>query len=125
MTVESSSENTRWVRVCAVGDLDDDDDAVRLDSRPPVSVFRSDGEYFCVDDTCTHETYSLADGWIEDCVVECPLHLAKFCLRTGRPLSPPATTAVRTHPVRTEGGEIHVGLPGAYELKEGAHSGTA
>ncbi|AKE92465.1 MULTISPECIES: bifunctional 3-phenylpropionate/cinnamic acid dioxygenase ferredoxin subunit [Rhodococcus] len=124
MTAESSSENTRWVRVCAVGDLDDDD-AVRLDSRPPVSVFRSNGEYFCVDDTCTHETYSLADGWIENCVVECPLHMAKFCLRTGRPLNPPATTAVGTHPVRIEGGDIHVGLPDSYELKEGARSGTA
>ncbi|MBC2590773.1 bifunctional 3-phenylpropionate/cinnamic acid dioxygenase ferredoxin subunit [Rhodococcus aetherivorans] len=124
MTAESSSENTRWVRVCAVGDLDDDD-AVRLDSRPRVSVFRSNGEYFCVDDTCTHETYSLADGWIENCVVECPLHMAKFCLRTGRPLNPPATTAVGTHPVRIEGGDIHVGLPDSYELKEGARSGTA
>lgn len=115
MTAEVSSEATQWVRVCTIAELDDDY-AVRLDSTPPVSVFRSNGEYFCVDDTCTHETYSLADGWIEDCVVECPLHMARFCLRTGRPLNPPATVAVRTHEVRIENDDIYAGIPDSYDL---------
>ncbi|GAA2646239.1 bifunctional 3-phenylpropionate/cinnamic acid dioxygenase ferredoxin subunit [Streptomyces vastus] len=96
-----------WTRVCRVDDIPDEQ-ALRLDTTPPVSVFRSDGELFCVDDTCSHETFSLAEGWIEEKTVECPLHMAKFCLRTGAVLAPPATQALRTHQVRVEDGDVFV-----------------
>lgn len=59
-------------------------EAYRLDIDPPVSVFHTDdGEVFAIDDTCTHQDASLADGWLEGCEVECPLHASKFDLRTG------------------------------------------
>lgn len=49
-----------------------------------IGVFYSGGEYFAIDNTCTHEDASLATGWIEDGTVECPLHASVFCLRDGR-----------------------------------------
>jgi 3-phenylpropionate/trans-cinnamate dioxygenase ferredoxin subunit len=91
-------------------------EVVRLD-RPlvdvPVSVFNVDGELFAIDDTCTHANESLADGWVEDCAVECPRHASAFDLRTGVPGSPPALTPVRTHAVRVEDGNVvvDVGTP--------------
>jgi 3-phenylpropionate/trans-cinnamate dioxygenase ferredoxin subunit len=46
-------------------------DAVRLDTSPPIAVFHTeDGELFALDDTCTHQDASLADGWVEGCEVE-------------------------------------------------------
>ena len=54
-------------------------------------MFNVDGEYYAIDDTCTHDKYSLADGYIDDDVVECALHMAKFSIRTGKALSLPAT----------------------------------
>ncbi|MGW1990231.1 bifunctional 3-phenylpropionate/cinnamic acid dioxygenase ferredoxin subunit [Embleya sp. NPDC001921] len=103
------NEYTResWIRAGRVDDIPEDQ-ALRLDTTPPVSVFRSGGELFCVDDTCTHEDFSLADGWVEDGAVECPLHLAKFCLRTGAPLAAPAFRALATHEVRVEGTDVYV-----------------
>ena len=84
-------------------------EAVRLDTTPPIAVFRTDdGELYAVDDTCTHQDASLADGWLEGCLVECPLHASTFDLRTGEVDQPPAKRGVRTHRVVVEGDEIFV-----------------
>jgi 3-phenylpropionate/trans-cinnamate dioxygenase ferredoxin subunit len=50
-------------------------------------------------------------GWLEDCMVECPLHAASFDLRTGMPSGPPAKRPVRTYPVVVEDGVVFVDAP--------------
>jgi 3-phenylpropionate/trans-cinnamate dioxygenase ferredoxin subunit len=82
---------------------------VRLDSAVPIAVFNVAGDFYAVDDTCTHQDASLADGFVEDdCTVECPLHASCFDLRTGLPSGPPAKIAVRTHTVVVQDGTIFV-----------------
>lgn len=108
----------KWTRACAVDELPEDE-GLKLTTVPATSVFAAEGEVFCIDDTCTHETYSLADGWVEGCVVECTLHMAKFSLRTGEAMSPPAIRPVATHPVRCVEGVVFVALPVNYLVKEG------
>lgn len=96
------------IPVCPLDDLPPGESR-RLDSTPPISVFRTDdGRLFALDDTCTHQDASLADGWIEGCAVECPLHASRFDLRTGAPDGLPAKVAVRTHEVVVTDGVIHV-----------------
>jgi 3-phenylpropionate/trans-cinnamate dioxygenase ferredoxin component len=93
-------------------------EAFRLDIDPPVSVFHTDdGEVFAIDDTCTHQDASLADGWLEGCEVECPLHAAIFDLRTGEPDGLLAREPVRTHRVVIENNAVYVVLAGADELE--------
>jgi nitrite reductase/ring-hydroxylating ferredoxin subunit len=82
-----------------------------------IAVFNVDGEYFAIDDTCTHQDASLADGWLDGCAVECPLHASCFDLRTGKVSGPPAKTPVRTHGVTVVDGTIYL-LPTVSE--EGA-----
>jgi len=80
-----------WVRACAASDVADGEAVVvERAPLPPIAVFNIDGEFFATDDTCTHDSYSLADGYIDGAVVECPLHMAKFDIRTGKVLSLPA-----------------------------------
>jgi 3-phenylpropionate/trans-cinnamate dioxygenase ferredoxin subunit len=74
----------------------------------PISVFHTEGEFFAVDDTCSHQDASLADGFLEGCFVECPLHAALFDLRTGMPTCLPAKKPVRTYPVTVVDGVIYV-----------------
>jgi 3-phenylpropionate/trans-cinnamate dioxygenase ferredoxin component len=107
----------RWVRACGLADLIPDQ-GLRLGTTPPVAIFLSEGGMFCLDDTCTHETYSLADGWVENCVVECALHFAKFDLRTGAVLSPPAAAPLSTHELRLEGDDVQVLLPSHYIVND-------
>ena len=95
------------IPVCPLDDLPPGE-AVRVEADVPVAVFNVDGELYAVDDTCTHQDASLADGYLEGCWVECPLHASTFDLRTGRPNGPPARTPVRTHAVHVVDGVVHV-----------------
>lgn len=98
--------------VAQVGDIEEGEgiqiDAGVLGTVDNVAVFNDDGEYFALDDTCSHETASLAEGWVEDGCVECPLHAAKFCLGNGAVQSMPATVDVFPHQVIVDGDDIRV-----------------
>ncbi|MFJ2605282.1 bifunctional 3-phenylpropionate/cinnamic acid dioxygenase ferredoxin subunit [Streptomyces sp. NPDC091279] len=84
-------------------------ESARIETTPPIAVFHTeDGELYAIDDTCTHQDASLSEGWLEGCLVECPLHAASFDLRTGLPTCLPARRAVRTHQVTVDDGVIHV-----------------
>jgi nitrite reductase/ring-hydroxylating ferredoxin subunit len=73
-----------------------------------IAVFNVNGEFYAVDDTCTHQDASLADGWLEGCQIECPLHASSFDLRTGAVSGPPAKVPVRTHAVTVTDGVVYV-----------------
>ena len=91
------------LEICPLSELPPGE-ARRVDAEPPIAVFHTeDGEVFAIDDTCSHQDASLADGWLEGCEVECPLHASRFDLRTGAVDAPPAKRPVRTHAVVIDG----------------------
>lgn len=99
--------------ICALAELPRGQ-ARRVDLEPPIAVFHTDdGELYAIDDTCTHQDASLADGWLTGCAVECPLHASTFDLRTGLVDAPPAKRPVRTHQVSVVDGVICVMLSSA------------
>lgn len=95
------------ITACAVDDLPVGE-SVRIPGDPAIAVFNADGEFYAIDDTCSHQDASLSEGWLEGCFVECPLHAASFDLRTGVPTCLPAKKAVRTYPVEVRDGVIYV-----------------
>lgn len=105
--METQSKTVKWVQVCAVKELGPGD-ARQVDVQPPIAVFNVDGEFYATDDTCSHATSSLSDGYITDEVVECAFHFAKFDIRTGRALCLPATEHLRTFAVKVESGHVYV-----------------
>jgi 3-phenylpropionate/trans-cinnamate dioxygenase ferredoxin subunit len=76
-----------------------------------IAIYRLDDGFYAIDDICTHDGGPLAEGEIEDDVVICPRHGARFSIRTGAALSLPAITPVDTYPVRVDGDDLLVGLP--------------
>ncbi len=98
-------------RICSLSDLTEDE-GIRVESvTPPIAVFlTSEGQVHAIDDTCTHQNASLAEGWLEDGCIECPLHDSRFSLRTGAADAPPAKLPVRVHRVRVDEGEVYVEL---------------
>ncbi|MCG5213852.1 bifunctional 3-phenylpropionate/cinnamic acid dioxygenase ferredoxin subunit [Streptosporangium sp. KLBMP 9127] len=80
----------------------------RMEGEVPIALFNVEGEIFAIDDTCTHQDASLADGWLEGRTIECPLHSSCFDLRTGIPTGLPARRPVRVHQVIIENGVIYV-----------------
>lgn len=111
-----SKPNARRVLVCEVADLADGE-ALRIPQEQTglsdaVAVFNDSGRFYALNDTCTHAQASLADGWVEDDEVECPLHGGRFCLRTGEALGLPATRATMAHPVEIDDGRVWLVLEG-------------
>ena len=66
-----------------------------------IGVFNCEGEYFAIEDRCSHDDGPLAEGEVDagKCTVECPRHGSLFDLRTGKPLTLPAYVPVETFPV--------------------------
>ena len=72
-----------------------------------VAVFRTrSGEVLATQAECPHRVGPLADGLLGGCVIVCPLHSAKFDIRTGKPIStsqPSGNCTLKTYPVRLDG----------------------
>lgn len=73
-------------------------------------IVRIDGEYYCVEDVCTHDGGTLGDGELEGFCISCPRHGAQFDVRDGQAVTMPATEATGSYPVRIEGDAILVKL---------------
>jgi 3-phenylpropionate/trans-cinnamate dioxygenase ferredoxin subunit len=76
-----------------------------------IALFRRGDSFFAIGDTCTHAGGSLSEGFLEGYEVECPLHGARFDLRTGEALCAPAFEPVPSYPTRVVGEDIEVELP--------------
>lgn len=79
---------------------------IPVPGRAPVAVFKVGGEYFVIDDTCTHGNGSLAEGETLGYEVACPYHFGRFCLRTGRATAPPCVDPVQTYRSEVRGGRV-------------------
>jgi 3-phenylpropionate/trans-cinnamate dioxygenase ferredoxin subunit len=73
-----------------------------------IAVFNVDGQYYAIEDVCTHDGGILTGGPVENDEVICPRHGARFSVRTGEALSPPAFEPVAKLPVRVENGIVEV-----------------
>ena len=98
-----------FVKVCGVDEVKPGE-AFRFEASCPVALFRVGDQFYATDDTCTHAAASLADGYIDGDVVECPFHAAKFCIRTGAALSLPAREPLKTYAVKIEEGSVLVDI---------------
>lgn len=76
----------------------------------PVCLINLDGEFFALNDCCTHEEASLSDGEISGDEIECPMHGGAFDIRTGMPTAFPVVVRAKTYAVRVEGDDVMVAL---------------
>ena len=101
---------TAYQRVCALSELEEDaPHRVEIDG-VPVSVVRTCGEVYAINDICSHANVSLSEGEVEDCQIECWLHGSRFDLRTGKPSGLPATRPVPVYPVKIVGDDVLVSV---------------
>ncbi|MFC1537442.1 Rieske (2Fe-2S) protein [Gemmatimonadota bacterium] len=75
-----------------------------------VLLVKAEGGLFAVDDTCTHEDASLAEGFIEGTTIECPRHGAVFDLQSGKVITASAVRDLGRYPVRLEGEDVLIGI---------------
>ena len=99
--------------MCSVDELPPGEVKIVHAGQISVGVYNLDGEYYAIEDRCSHDDGPLCEGdWDPDeGVVVCPRHGANFDLRTGAALTLPAFEPVTTYTVRVENGTIEVDIP--------------
>jgi naphthalene 1,2-dioxygenase ferredoxin component len=98
--------NEHWTDALAAADLPAGDvKAVTLDGRE-IALYSVGEEVFATDNLCTHGPGRLCNGFLLDHEIECPLHQGRFDVRSGQATCEPVTEALRTYPVRIEGGRV-------------------
>lgn len=100
----------RWQSLCATIEvLPGEMKSFWLDELP-ILVANLDGQFYALEDKCSHEDYELSSGQIDAAAgsVECTLHGAKFDLRNGEALCAPAYTPVRKFETRVDNGAVYV-----------------
>ena len=98
----------KWIDAGPTENLRDGDAISIPVGRRMIAVVRSGDSYFAIEDICTHDGAQLTGGAIEGTEIICPRHGARFCLRTGEALSPPAYEPVRVFATKIEGGRLWV-----------------
>lgn len=95
-----------WIDAASADDLAEQTPLIVEVDDSPVVVVRCGAQFFAVEDRCTHDGEPLGGAEVEDCQIVCPRHGARFCLRTGEALTPPAYEPLRKYEVRAENGRI-------------------
>jgi 3-phenylpropionate/trans-cinnamate dioxygenase ferredoxin subunit len=100
---------TDWIDVAPEGAMAEGEHlVVDLDDGTAVAVFRVQGQYYAVEDACTHDGNPIAGGRIIGTEIVCPRHAARFCLKTGAALCPPAYEDIASFETRVQDGRIQV-----------------
>ncbi|MCO4758367.1 MAG: non-heme iron oxygenase ferredoxin subunit [Oceanospirillaceae bacterium] len=103
---------TSWQDICALSDLPPDNRMVIPVGNISLLLINVSGEIFAVENLCPHDGGKLHEGPVEGTEVICPRHGARFCLRTGEVLAPPATEDIDSFPTRIKASRIEVFIPG-------------
>jgi nitrite reductase/ring-hydroxylating ferredoxin subunit len=99
------------LKVCNVDEVPQDAGLrVELEGQPPLAVFKVEGDYFVINDTCSHGEASLCDGELEGGQIECPWHNAKFCIKSGQALTFPAVEPQKTYVVKVVEKDVMIEL---------------
>jgi len=99
--------------VAKTADVDEGEAVQVIVGRQEIAVYNLEGEFYATDDICTHAYASLADGYMEGELIECPLHGGCFDIKTGKAMTPPVTEDLKTYEVKIDGEQILVGIPSA------------
>ncbi len=75
-----------------------------------VLICHTNGEFFAVENQCSHALSKLEDGRLRAYRLICPLHGAAFDVRDGCVKGKPATEPIRTYLIRVVDGRIQVSL---------------
>ena len=73
-----------------------------------IAIFDLGGNYYAIENTCPHRGGPLAEGEMNGEEVICPWHGARFNIKTGAVVAPPAPQGVKSFPVRVTGDDVEV-----------------
>lgn len=97
-----------WFDLCPADKISTNSGQIVNTEIGEIAIFNINGELFAIENTCSHDGNSLAGGDVEGEEIVCPRHGARFSLKTGEALSPPAYEPITTFPVRLSDGMVQI-----------------
>jgi 3-phenylpropionate/trans-cinnamate dioxygenase ferredoxin subunit len=104
--IYGNSRFSGLAKAAQAGDIKPEDRKIVEVEGEFIAIFNVDGQYYAIEDICSHDDGSVAEGELEDYEIVCPHHGARFDIRDGRVLSFPAITPIWSYPVKIEGSDI-------------------
>lgn len=99
---------TDWIDVCAENALADNENMIIDVDGTEVAIFKIDGQFYAIEDVCSHDGAEIASGELDGDEIICPRHGARFCVKTGAVKCAPAYENIDTFPVRVEEGRVQI-----------------
>jgi 3-phenylpropionate/trans-cinnamate dioxygenase ferredoxin subunit len=107
------TEQADWHLVGPAADIDEED-VIPFDlGGRSFAVYHTASGFYATDGICTHEHAQLADGFVIDEIIECPLHQGRFHIPTGQAKSAPVCVDLVTYPVKVEDAQLYIQVPPA------------
>ncbi len=97
-----------WVDVIDQNALADGEHVIVDVDGTEVAIFKLDGEFYAIEDVCTHDGAEIASGELDGDEIICPRHGSRFCIKTGEFRSPPAYEDIACFPVKIDNGRVKV-----------------
>lgn len=103
-----------WIDVSLIDELLPGDARVVETDAASIAVINLDGELYAIDNICSHDDFPMLscglpmNQLLDGEQVICPRHGARFDIKTGAALTPPACEPVSCYPVRIEYGLVQV-----------------
>ncbi len=98
-----------YIRVAGASDLADGEFMTVEVGKEIILLSRFAGEFFAVEEACTHANGPLGDGFQDGETIECPWHASRFSMRTGEPEKAPADRPLGRYAIRVDGDDVLVG----------------
>ncbi|MCX7312414.1 MAG: non-heme iron oxygenase ferredoxin subunit [Alphaproteobacteria bacterium] len=98
------------VKICPASDIAENSAKSFEVGDAIIAVYNLGGTFYATDNECTHGAASLADGILEDDIIECSLHFGSFNIKTGAAVQAPCFTPLRTYKVVVQDGHVCVNL---------------
>lgn len=102
-----------WIATISPDRIDPEEPASARVGKIEVALYQAEGSYYATSLMCTHGQASLADGYLDGHLIECPLHQGLFDIRSGEAVGPPCYEPLRTYPVRLVDGILEVEISDA------------
>ena len=99
---------TYWIDAAAQDDVPQDDVIGLAVAGRDIALYGVGGEVFATDNICTDGHARLCDGFLEGHEIECPYHQGRFDIRNGAATLEPCVEAIRSYPVKVDGGRVWV-----------------
>lgn len=105
---EEEGSMPNFMKVATTDELEDQQAKLVEVEGQKIALFRVGEAFYALSDTCTHRGGPLSEGTVEGAEVTCPWHGARFDIKTGAVLGPPAGREVRSYPVRVTGADVEI-----------------